>query len=334
MKSISQQVFAQYPIESRTGDGVWLQARDGRKSWTFMAGGPRGCGNGLRPSTVAGRSLRPGAAEAFQTHALHVGRPREGGGAPGENSWDSGWTPCFGSTAAPEANENALKLAFKITGAAKPWGGTGWHGRTAAAGAVTWGALGKWYGFHAPVRRGLRARDNPAAVETVRGHRHRRSHRGTGAGRWRRLRCRKADAWRPASTLRRCRSPADLRRSAMRHGPDGSPFRGELLRRDTRHPHGGQGAGQRIPVSALLMSRRVAIRSNTTTMGTRSARTHGLCGREAVIDTIESESLLATSVRSRPTSGRLAPRSRDRDPGRGFLLGLKTRVPARKCRPR
>ncbi|MGH8276559.1 MAG: aspartate aminotransferase family protein, partial [Steroidobacteraceae bacterium] len=47
-----------------------------------------------------------------------------------------------------EANDNALKVALRMTGrehVAAIEGG--FHGRTAAAGAVTWGAQAKWYGF-------------------------------------------------------------------------------------------------------------------------------------------------------------------------------------------
>src|SRR6185369_1600082 len=47
-----------------------------------------------------------------------------------------------------EANENALKLACKMTGGNEIVAVEGsFHGRTAAAGAVTWGAEKKWYGF-------------------------------------------------------------------------------------------------------------------------------------------------------------------------------------------
>ena len=47
-----------------------------------------------------------------------------------------------------EANENALKLACKMTGGTRIVAVEGsFHGRTAAAGAVTWGADKKWYGF-------------------------------------------------------------------------------------------------------------------------------------------------------------------------------------------
>ena len=46
-----------------------------------------------------------------------------------------------------EANENALRMACKVTGRGKVLAIThGFHGRTAAAGAVTWNS-DKWYGF-------------------------------------------------------------------------------------------------------------------------------------------------------------------------------------------
>ncbi len=47
-----------------------------------------------------------------------------------------------------EANENALKIACMTTGRRKILALThGFHGRTAAAGAVTWNAAENWYGF-------------------------------------------------------------------------------------------------------------------------------------------------------------------------------------------
>src|SRR5262249_54839523 len=45
-----------------------------------------------------------------------------------------------------EANENALKLAFRMTSRAHIAAIEGsFHGRTAGAGAITWGAKEKWY---------------------------------------------------------------------------------------------------------------------------------------------------------------------------------------------
>lgn len=47
-----------------------------------------------------------------------------------------------------EANENALRLACRVTGRSRILAiEHGFHGRTAAAAAVTWSSAGKWYGF-------------------------------------------------------------------------------------------------------------------------------------------------------------------------------------------
>src|SRR6185295_9069565 len=44
--------------------------------------------------------------------------------------------------------ENALRIACRMTGRGKILAVEhGFHGRTAAAAAVTWTAAGKWYGF-------------------------------------------------------------------------------------------------------------------------------------------------------------------------------------------
>ena len=57
-------------------------------------------------------------------------------------------TKAFFVNSGAEANENALKIAFKATGRKKILALThGFHGRTAAAGAVTWNSDTSWYGF-------------------------------------------------------------------------------------------------------------------------------------------------------------------------------------------
>jgi len=68
-----------------------------------------------------------------------------------------------------EANENALKIAFTATGRKKILALThGFHGRTAAAGAVTWNSDKSWYGFpNTPFEVDFIPRDNVAAAETM-----------------------------------------------------------------------------------------------------------------------------------------------------------------------
>lgn len=57
-------------------------------------------------------------------------------------------TRAFFVNSGAEANENALRIACLATGRRKILAIThGFHGRTAAAAAVTWGAAESWYGF-------------------------------------------------------------------------------------------------------------------------------------------------------------------------------------------
>ena len=67
-----------------------------------------------------------------------------------------------------EANENALRMALMATGRKKVLAVThGFHGRTAAAGAVTWNA-DKWYGFpQKPFAVDFIPRDDVAAAQAM-----------------------------------------------------------------------------------------------------------------------------------------------------------------------
>lgn len=67
-----------------------------------------------------------------------------------------------------EANENALRMALTVTRRRKVLAIThGFHGRTAAAGAVTWNA-GKWYGFpQTPFDVDFIPRNDCAAAESM-----------------------------------------------------------------------------------------------------------------------------------------------------------------------
>lgn len=57
-------------------------------------------------------------------------------------------TRAFFVNSGAEANENALRLALTATGRTKVLALThGFHGRSAAAATVTWGARERWYGF-------------------------------------------------------------------------------------------------------------------------------------------------------------------------------------------
>src|SRR6202453_4967433 len=157
-------VFAQYPIEVAHGEGVWLYARDGRKILDFYGGhAVAGLGYG-HPRWLAALE-RQARQMAFQTNALPM-VIRERAAARLTKFVGLGLDTVFWINSGAEANENALKLAFKLTGRSKVVAlQHSFHGRTAAAGAVTWGALEKWYGFpRTPFEVRFTPRNDPNAV--------------------------------------------------------------------------------------------------------------------------------------------------------------------------
>jgi len=233
-----------------------------------------------------------------------------------------------------EANENALKLAFKTTGRARAVAlEQGWHGRTAAAGAVTWGALEKWYGFpRTPFDVSFTPRDDPGAVD-------RTIDRNTAAvivepiqgvgGAY--------DVGKPMlqALRRRCDQVGALLifdEVQCGMGRTGAPFGANYYGVTPDMITVAKALGNGFPVSALLLSREVAARIKYDDMGTTFGGGPMACAvAEAVIDTIESESLLANVrqvsayIRSTCTIGPITGTQ-----GAGFLLGLKTSRPAKE----
>src|SRR5204863_353425 len=130
-----------------------------------QCGTPGGAARVLRARTLrAGR--QPSAAHqgrgGQQLRApVGGGRGRHGGGPVRHRQSQQGgrrrrlvrfsrlpFASVFLVNSGAEANENALKVALRVTG--RPHVAAiegGFHGRTAAAGAVTWGAQANWYGF-------------------------------------------------------------------------------------------------------------------------------------------------------------------------------------------
>jgi acetylornithine/N-succinyldiaminopimelate aminotransferase len=233
-----------------------------------------------------------------------------------------------------EANENALKLAFKITGRSRAVAlEQGWHGRTAAAGAVTWGAAEKWYGFpRTPFDVAFAPRDNPAGLERF-------IDRDTAAvivepvqgvgGAY--------DVGKPMleALRRRCDEVGALLifdEVQCGMGRTGAPFGANYYGVTPDILTAAKALGNGFPVSALLLSNRIAEAIKYDDMGTTFGGGPMACAvAEAVIDTIESESLLAnvrvvsTYIRSNCVVGPVVGTQ-----GAGFLLGLKTSRPAKE----
>jgi acetylornithine/succinyldiaminopimelate/putrescine aminotransferase len=326
------QVFAQYPIEVAHGDGVWLHARDGRKILDFYGGhAVAGLGYG-HPRWLAALE-RQARQMAFQTNALPMAI-RERAAARLAKFAGLGLDTVFWINSGAEANENALKLAFKITGRGKAVAlEQGWHGRTAAAGAVTWGAAEKWYGFpRKPFDVSFTPRDDPAAVERfvdsdtaavivepV---------QGVGGA---------YDVGKPMleALRRRCDDVGALLifdEVQCGMGRTGAPFGANFYGVTPDMITAAKALGNGFPVSALMLSNAVAARIKYDDMGTTFGGGPMACAvAEAVIDTIESESLLAnvravsTYIRSNCVIGPITGMQ-----GAGFLLGLKTSRPAKE----
>jgi acetylornithine/N-succinyldiaminopimelate aminotransferase len=326
------QVFAQYPIEVAHGEGVWLYARDGRKVLDFYGGhAVAGLGYG-HPRWFA--ALEKQARQmSFQTNALPM-LIRERAAARLTKFTGLGMNTVFWINSGAEANENALKLAFKITGRSKAVAlEQSFHGRTAAAGAVTWGALEKWYGFpRTPFDVAFTPRDNPAALEQT-------IDRDTAAvivepvqgvgGAY--------DLGKPMlqALRRRCDEVGAILifdEVQCGVGRTGAPFAANFYTVIPDIITAAKALGNGFPVSALLLSDRVAGRLKYDDMGTTFGGGPMACAvAEAVIDTIESESLLANVrqvsayIRSSCIIGPITGVQ-----GEGFLLGLKTSRPAKE----
>jgi acetylornithine/succinyldiaminopimelate/putrescine aminotransferase len=269
----------------------------------------------------------------FQTNALPM-VIRERAAARLSKFVGLGLDTVFWLNSGAEANENALKLAFKLTGRGKIVAlEQGWHGRTAAAGAVTWGALEKWYGFpRRPFDVSFAPRDNPAAVADF-------VDRDTaavivepiqGVGGAYDVGARMLEALR-----RRCNEVGALLifdEVQCGTGRTGAPFAANFYGVAPDMITAAKALGNGFPVSALLMSRPIAAQLKYDDMGTTFGGGPMACAvAEAVIDIIESESLLANVrdvsayIRSNCVIGPITGVQ-----GAGFLLGLKTSRPAKE----
>ncbi len=326
------QVFAQYPIEVLRGEGVWLYARDGRKYLDFYGGHAVAALGYGHPRWLAALE-RQARQIAFQTNALPM-PVRERAAARLVRFSGLALPTVFWVNSGAEANENALKLACKFTGRQKIVAlEHGFHGRTAAASAVTWGAAQKWYGFpRTPFDVQFTPRDDVQAldaaidadtaaviVEPV---------QGVGGA---------YDLGKDmlVALRRRCDDTGavlifDEVQCGM--GRTGKPFAAHHAGITPDLLTTAKALGNGFPVAALMICEKIAARIRHDDMGTTFGGGPMACAvAEAVIDTIESEQLLANvqqvsayirnSCKVGPVTG---------FQGAGFLLGLKTSRPAKE----
>jgi acetylornithine/succinyldiaminopimelate/putrescine aminotransferase len=138
------QVYGQFDFEPVSASGVTISCRDGRQLLDFYGGHAVASLGYAHPDAVA--AITKQAEQLFfQSNAVALEVRAQ---AANKLAAFSGMDRVFFCNSGAEANENALRIALRKTGRGKILAlKQGFHGRTAAAGAVTWGAADKWYGF-------------------------------------------------------------------------------------------------------------------------------------------------------------------------------------------
>ena len=325
-------VFAQYPIEVTGAHGVWLTTRDGRRILD-MYGGHAVAALGYGHAGFTAALCAQAASCNFQSNAVPMA-VRTRAAMRLVRFSQLPFASVFFVNSGAEANENALKLAFRRTHRKKIVAVEGgFHGRTAAAGAISWGALEKWFGFpRTPFdvsfipRRALAAiaahvREDTAAVivEPV---------QGVGGAF-------DMGAEFLAALRRRCDETGALLifdEVQCGVGRTGHPFAANLYGVTPDMITTAKALGNGFPCAALLMSAQVAAGLTLDSLGTTfGGGPMASAVIEAVIEAIESEQLLervrrvGAYIRNTCILGPVVAHQ-----GAGFLTGLVTRRPAKE----
>jgi acetylornithine/succinyldiaminopimelate/putrescine aminotransferase len=138
-------VYPHYPVEPVSGEGVMLRLRDGRELIDFY-GGHAVALLGYGHPRLLGALDAQARTLFFQSNVVPL-EVRARAAKKLVEFGPEGLTRAFLVNSGAEANENALRLAFRKTDRTRVVAVEGaFHGRTAAAGALTWGSA-KWYGF-------------------------------------------------------------------------------------------------------------------------------------------------------------------------------------------
>ncbi|HEY5102104.1 MAG TPA: aminotransferase class III-fold pyridoxal phosphate-dependent enzyme [Steroidobacteraceae bacterium] len=325
-------VFAQYPLEVTSAHGVWLMTRDGRRVLDLYGGHAVAALGYGHPGWTAALANQAAACN-FQSNAVPM-QVRNRAAARLVAFSKLPFASVFFVNSGAEANENALKLAFRMTSRSKIVAVEGgFHGRTAAAGAITWGAREKWYGFpRTPFdvsfipRRELAAinahvTEETAAVivEPV---------QGVGGA---------FDMG--AEFLERLRKRCNETGAVLIFdevqcgvGRSGEPFAANLYGVLPDMITTAKALGNGFPCAALLMSAPVAAAVTLDSLGTTfGGGPMASAVIEAVIEAIESENLLArvrrvgAYIRATCMVGPVLAHQ-----GAGFLTGLRVNRPAKE----
>ena len=324
-------VYAQWALDVVAGEGVYLRTRDGR-SVLDLYGGHAVAALGYSHPRLLAALTEQAHALIFQSNAVPLDVRARAAKRLTRFAGVGLHTAFFVNTGA-EANENALKLALRATGQRKVVAIEGsFHGRTAAAGAVTWGAMNKWYGFpQAPFEVEFIARGDLDAVERAVG-------RTTAAVIVEPVQGVGGAVDLGAAFLGAMRSRCNQTGTLLIFdevqcgmGRTGYPFAANMHGVAPDMLTTAKALGGGFPCAALLMADRVAQQLRTDDLGTTFGGGPMACAMiETVLDVIETEGLLANvrklsqQIRESCVVGPVVGTQ-----GAGFLLGLRTRRPAK-----
>lgn len=325
-------VFTQYPLQVTHAEGVWLQTADGRRVLDLYGGHAVAALGYAHPGWT--RALGEQAQVLnFQSNAV----PLEVRTRAAERllKFAGGhFNQVFFVNSGAEANENALKMSFALNPQRSQVVALehSFHGRTAAAGAITWGAAAKWYGFpRAPFDVRFLPRRDSAALEAIGGNTAAvivEPVQGVGGA---------FDLG--AAYLRDLRARCDASGAALIFdevqcgmGRTGAPFAANLYGVMPDMITTAKALGNGFPCAALLMNPRVAEAVKLDALGTTFGGGPMACAViEAVIDAIENERLLenvrqvGALIRERCIVGPVRAHQ-----GAGLLTGLICDRPAKE----
>jgi acetylornithine/N-succinyldiaminopimelate aminotransferase len=328
------EVYPMLPFTPVRGAGVYLEDAAGRRVLDLY-GGHAVAALGYGHPALSEAIARQSRELVFQTNALPLAVRDEAAEALAAFG-PPGLGRVFFVNSGAEANENALRLAFRVTGRSKVVAMEhSFHGRTAAAAAVTYGAAKSWYGFPrapfdvtfvprndiAALRAAVDATTAAVIVEPVQGL----------AG---------AFDFAP-EFLEAVRAVCDsagalfiIDEVQTGMGRLGAPFGAQLygVRPDLLTVAKGLGGG--FPCGAVLMPHAIASTLKGGALGTTFGGGPVACAAiKTVIEVIDRDGLLANvrevsaAIRASCVVGPV-----ESVQGRGFLLGLKTRPKAAAVR--
>ena len=138
-------VYGQLPFIPERASGCDIFTRDGRRILNLYGGHAVAALGYGHPKLLAAINEQSSKL-LFQSNAVALDIRAEAAEKLTAVAPD-GLNRVFFVNSGAEANENALRMACMATGRRKVLAVThGFHGRTAAAAAVTWNS-GRWYGF-------------------------------------------------------------------------------------------------------------------------------------------------------------------------------------------